>query len=163
MKTLKWWDKNLELVILAILLAVMSVLSFTNVIMRYVFQNALSWSDEVCCYCLALSAFFALPCAIRMGTTIKVDTFTILLPKGVQKALGILCSVGMVAFLIWLFMGSVAITRNAAAVHQASPALGIPISYLYTLMAIAIILAVFRYLQLIIRTVKGTKEEEEEA
>ncbi len=62
MNIVKWLDKNLELMILAFLLAVMSVLSFTNVIMRYCFHSALSWSDEICCYCLALSAFFSLPC-----------------------------------------------------------------------------------------------------
>ena len=60
MKQIKWLEKNFELMILAIMLVVMSCLSFANVIMRYCFHNALSWSDEVCCYCLALSAFFSL-------------------------------------------------------------------------------------------------------
>ena len=79
MKCIKWLDKNLELAVMAIMLAVMSVLSFVNVIMRYFFHSALSWSDEVCCYCLALSSFFALSCAIRLGTSIRVDTFVNLL------------------------------------------------------------------------------------
>lgn len=161
MKTWRWLDKNLELMILALMLVIMSVLSFANVIMRYVFHNALSWSDEVCCYCLALSAFFALPCAIRMGTTIKVDTFTILLPKNVQKVLEVICYVGMVIFLIWLFRGNLAIIANAKAVNQASPALGIPIAYLYTIMAVAVGLGILRYLQLLIRTILGKTNEEE--
>lgn len=160
MNILKWLDKNFELMILAILLAVMSVLSFANVIMRYGFHNALNWSDEVCCYCLALSAFVSLPCAIRMGTTIKVDTFTTLLPVPVQKWLEIICSAGMVIFLGWLFTGSLKITANAAAVNQASPALGIPIARLYTLMAAAIALAIFRYLQFIYRKITGKIEKE---
>ena len=54
MKLVKWLDKNLELVILAIMLAVMCCLSFANVIMRYAFHHALTWSDEICCYLLAL-------------------------------------------------------------------------------------------------------------
>ena len=161
MKTIKWLDRNLELMILAILLAIMSVLSFANVIMRYGFHNAIGWSDEVCCYCLALSAFFALPCAIRLGTTIKVDTFTVLLPKPVQKVLEILCSAGMVVFLGWLLAGNYRIIGNAASVGQASPALGIPIANLYTIMAAAIALAILRYLQFIVRTVTGKVDEEE--
>ena len=28
-------------------------------LMRYGFHHALTWSDEVCCYLLALSAFFS--------------------------------------------------------------------------------------------------------
>ena len=75
MKVLHWLDRNFELLILAIMLAVMCVLSFANVVMRYGFHHALTWSDEVCCYLLALSAFFCLPCAIRRGVSLKVDTF----------------------------------------------------------------------------------------
>ena len=99
MKCIKWLDKNLELAVMAIMLAVMSVLSFVNVIMRYFFHSALSWSDEVCCYCLALSSFFALSCAIRLGTSIRVDTFVTLLSKKVQKMLEVVCSVIMLVFL----------------------------------------------------------------
>ena len=47
MKSIKWLDKNFELMILAIFLVIMSLLSFSNVIMRYCFHHALSWSDEV--------------------------------------------------------------------------------------------------------------------
>ena len=60
MKQIKWLEKNFELMILAIMLVVMSCLSFANVITRYCFHNALSWSDEVCCYCL-LSAMRGTP------------------------------------------------------------------------------------------------------
>ena len=59
MVALKWLDKNFEICCMSVLLAIMTVLSFTNVVMRYCFNNALSWSDEICCYCLAISAFLA--------------------------------------------------------------------------------------------------------
>lgn len=147
MKGIKWLDKNFELVILAVLLLVMSVLSFANVIMRYCFHHALSWSDEVCCYCLALSAFFCLPCAVRMGSSIKVDTFTSILPEKVQRGSGLFCNGVMILFLIWLFKGTLVIIRNAAKVRQASPALQIPLAYLYGIMGFAVALAVFRYMQ----------------
>ena len=47
MVALKWLDKNFEICCMSVLLAIMTVLSFTNVVMRYCFNNALSWSDEV--------------------------------------------------------------------------------------------------------------------
>lgn len=50
MRVLKWLDKNLEIGCMAVLLIIMTALSFTNVVLRYCFSNALSWSDEVCCY-----------------------------------------------------------------------------------------------------------------
>lgn len=161
MKHMKWLDKNFELVILAVFLLIMSLLSFTNVIMRYCFHHALSWSDEVCCYCLALSAFFCLPCAVRMGTSIRVDTFTTLLPGRIEKILKIVCNVVMIGFLVWLFRGVVVIIQNAAKINQASPALQIPLAYLYGIMGFAVALAVFRYIQATLACVLNKDEEKE--
>ena len=103
MKVLHWLDRNFELLILAIMLAVMCVLSFANVVMRYGFHHALTWSDEVCCYLLALSAFFCLPCAIRRGVSLKVDTFTRLLPESIQKYIEILITLVMMGIIWFLF------------------------------------------------------------
>ena len=150
MNIVKWLDKNLELMILAFLLAVMSVLSFTNVIMRYCFHSALSWSDEICCYCLALSAFFSLPCAVRMGTSIRVDTFTTMLPKQVQEAVEQVCSVAMILFLVFLLKGTLGIVENAAKVGQASPALRIPLTKIYSVMGVAVLLGILRYVQMLV-------------
>ena len=86
MKLIKWLDKNFELAVMAVMLAVMSILSFVNVIMRYFFKSALSWSDEVCCYCLALSAFFALSCAIRMGPAFGWTHSSLCSPKRRRKS-----------------------------------------------------------------------------
>lgn len=162
MKQIKWLEKNFELMILAVMLVVMSCLSFANVIMRYCFHNALSWSDEVCCYCLALSAFFALPCAVRLGVSIKVDTFTTMIPKSAQKILGLICDVVMVVFLCWLLKGTFEIIGNAAQVNQASPALGIPIANIYSAMAFGIALGIVRYIQLIYRVLTNKTDEKED-
>ncbi|MCC8025993.1 MAG: TRAP transporter small permease [Clostridium sp.] len=163
MKSIKWLEKNFELVILAAFLIIMSVLSFANVILRYCFHQALSWSDEVSCYCLALSAFFCLPCAIRMGSSIKVDTFTTMLPVKMQRIIEMVCNVGMIVFLVWLFKGTVIIIQNAAKIKQASPALQIPLSYLYGIMGFAVVLAILRYIQVIVKSLTKKNGEREEA
>ena len=62
MMFLKWLDRHFEHTVLAVLLVVLTVLSFMNVVMRYGFQSGLSWSDEVCKYSLVLSGFFSMPC-----------------------------------------------------------------------------------------------------
>ena len=87
MSFLKWLDKNFEYVCLAFFLVIMTVLSFANVILRYCFKSPLGWSDEICCYCLALSAFFCLSCSIRHRSAIRVDTLTVMLPKAVKNVL----------------------------------------------------------------------------
>ena len=152
---IKWLDKKFELAILAVLLAVMSVLSFSNVIMRYCLNSPLNWSDEVCCYCLALSAFFALPCAIRMRSSIRVDTFLVLLPKALQKVLVIGTNILMIAFLWYLLQGADGLIANAAKVNQASPALQIPLTKIYGVVKFAIGLSILRSVEVVILDLIG--------
>ncbi len=160
MKVLKWLDKNFEYVILAIFLAIMCVLSFANVVMRYAFHHALTWSDEVCCYLLALSAFFCLPCAIRRGVSLKVDTFTMNLSAGAQKAIGLVGDIIMIVVLGFIFKGTLDLIGKAAIIHQASPALRIPVADVYRLMAFGIFLGILRYVQLIYKVLTGKAQTE---
>lgn len=158
MKILQKLDKNFEYIVLALMLSTMCLLSFANVISRYVFNQALTWSDEVCCYLLAISAFFCLPCAIRNNSTLKVDTFTNIFPIRIRKILDIVCNLIMISILGFLFYGTLNLVDKATLIHQASPALGIPVAFLYKIMAFDIALGVFRYLQKIYW--QFTKEEQ---
>ena len=157
MSFLRKLDKNFEFFCLAGLLIIMTVLSFANVVMRYFFKAPIFWSDEVCCYCLALSAFLCLPCSIRYKSAIRVDTFVTLLPKFLQKFLMVVCDVIMIAFLLWCVKGGVDVAGIAAKINQKSPALQIPVAYFYYFMTFCFCLAIFRSVQSIYLTFKGDK------
>lgn len=159
MAVLKWLDKNFEICCMALLLVVMTVLSFANVVMRYCFNNALSWSDEVCCYCLALSAFFSLPATIRNRSMIRVDTFTTMLSKPVQKTITIVCTVIVVLFSGLLFKGGLDLIAVTMKTGQRSPALQIPVAYLYWVMTLCFIWSVFRGIQVVFLDVAGKESE----
>lgn len=158
MSFIRWLDKNLEYFFLAALLIVMTILSFANVIMRYFLHNSIYWSDEICCYCLALSAFFCLPCSIRYRSAIKVDTFVALLPGKLQKVFVIVSDIIMIGFLTICVKGGIDVAMNAAKIAQKSPALQIPVEYLYSTMTFCFVLAIFRSVQAIVLDLKGTKE-----
>ncbi len=161
MSFVKWLDKNFEYFCLAVFLVIMTVLSFANVIMRYFFHHALSWSDEVCCYCLALSAFFCLSCSIRHRSTIRVDTVTSMLPQNIQKWINHICNVIMIVFMVLCVKGGIDVAANAAKVNQKSPALQVPVAWFYYIMTFCFVLSIVRLIQVIIQDVKGIKEEEE--
>lgn len=159
MSILKWLDKNFEYVCLAMILFVMTVLSFTNVVMRYCFHNALSWSDELCCYGLALSAFFALPASIRHQSQIRVDTLTMLLSEKTQKYVGMVCNVVMLIFTSICTKGSFDLYVKTLSTNQKSPALQIPVANLYAVMGFCFLLAVLRVVQALVTGFKKTNEE----
>ena len=153
MVALKWLDKNFEICCMSVLLAIMTVLSFTNVVM-------LSWSDEICCYCLAISAFLSLPATIRNRSMIRVDTFTTMLSKPVQKIITIVCTVIVGAFTVLLVKGGFDLIAVTAKTGQRSPALQIPVANFYWIMTICFVLAVLRAVQVVFLDVTGKEKEQ---
>lgn len=171
MNLLKWLDKHFEHVILAILLVILTALSFGNVVFRYMLKSGLSWSDEVCKYSLVLSGFFSIPCWIRHNTGIRVDALVELLPERIRTLLLYITDIIMIGLLGILTKGACNLVSTCAAVNQKSPALQLPMAWLYGLVAFAFILSVFRYVQMMIlkhvpaeiEVSEGTLTEEEQA
>lgn len=171
MKILRWIDKHFEHVILALLLIILTILSFSNVISRYVFRNGLSWSDEVCKYALVLSGFFSVPCWIRNNTGIRVDALTDIFPEKVQEVLLYITDIVMIIFLGFMTKGAADLVKVCLSVNQKSPALQIPMAYLYGLVTFAFMLSIFRYVQMMAlhhvpaeaETAEGTLTAEEQA
>ena len=157
----KWLDKNFEYLCLAALLIIMTVLSFTNVIMRYCFKSPIGWSDEVCCYCLALSSFFCLPCSIRFRSSIRVDTLVSVLPRSARRVLELICNVIMLAFLGICVKGGLDVAAAAAEINQKSPALRLPVAALYYVMTFCFVVAILRTVQIIVLDFKNKGKEEE--
>ncbi len=158
MSVLKWLDRNFEIACMAVILAIMTVLSFANVVMRYCFGSALSWSDEVCCYGLAISAFISLPATIRLRRMIRVDTFTVMLSKKLQKWIGILCNVIILGFSGLCVKGSLDLIAVTVKTGQRSPALQIPVAYFYEVMMVCFVLAMIRAVEVLVLDLTGKEK-----
>ena len=153
----KWLDRHLEHSILGVLLAILTILSFMNVVMRYVFGAGLSWSDEVCRYCLVLSGFFSLPCWIRYKSGIRVDLLINMFPEKLRTGFEFTCNIMMIIFLVILLKGTIDVHHTVSRVNQLTPALQLPKAYLYAAVAAAFSLAIVRYVQVIIMDIRKLK------
>ena len=60
MGIIRWLDRHLEEVLLSIFLIILITLTSVNVVLRYIFNSGLTWSDEVCKYCLIFSGFISI-------------------------------------------------------------------------------------------------------
>ena len=89
-----------------------------------------------------------------------MDAFVALLSPKVQKVLELICSVIMLGFLGFLLAGTCRIAATSAGIGQASPALRIPVAGLYGTMGFAVALAMFRYVQFIVKTLTEKREEQ---
>lgn len=64
---LKALDDYLEETILLILLVLMTCIMGIQIVSRYVFQNSLTWSEELVRYMFVWSAFLGIPFCIKHG------------------------------------------------------------------------------------------------
>lgn len=111
-----------------VMLSVMVVITGLQIVFR-VFFKALTWSDELVRYLLVWSSFLGASCVYRGSGHISVTIVQNLLPQGGRKAVQVvvhlLCAV---FFALMVYFGIVYAMKQA---RQLSPAMRIPMSYLY--------------------------------
>jgi TRAP-type C4-dicarboxylate transport system permease small subunit len=104
------------------------LLVFTNVVMRYVFNSGLTWSEEVAVNLFVWVIFLGAILAALEGLHIKVDLLTSRLPAKLQKAVLLIANTLVLLAMGVLVTGGVEVVR---ATHTTiSSATGIPSSFI---------------------------------
>lgn len=140
-------DHHLEECLVGVALVVMSSLVFLQVVMRYLFQAPMSWSDEVAVYCMVWSVYLAASWAVRERAHIRVMNFIHLFPNAVQLAL--VCLSDLVWFLCsaFIFWQGILLQQSMWTSTYESPVLGIDQKWPYMIIAVGFGLMMFRILQ----------------
>jgi len=73
LKVIKWIDKYLEEILLALLLIGIAAIMVIQVVARYVFNNSLTWSDELARFMLVWSCFLSTSFCIKKHISISID------------------------------------------------------------------------------------------
>lgn len=159
MALLRWLDKNLELTILALLLAALTFFSFINVVLRYGFSESIIWSDEFCRYCLVISGFMSIPCWLRHKTGLRVDALITLLPELTRKVLDYIVNIFLLFFFCYLLYGTEMVVARATKIKLLAPTLRFPMSYLYIIIGFCFALSVFRLLQMLVEQISSDMKQ----
>lgn len=114
---------------LAILMMFIAVLTFYQVFMRYIFNNAPSWSEEIVRFMFIWSTFIAAAVGIKEHIHIGIDVFVKLLPEKLQKIIQTGVYFSIIFFSVYMIKYGWAVTLMTR--RQSSPALGIPMSWIY--------------------------------
>jgi C4-dicarboxylate transporter DctQ subunit len=97
---------RLEEGILAALLAFMTLLTFVQVVLRYVFNSGIVWSLEATTYSFAALVLFGMSYGVRTRTHIAVDLFTRKLPPRLERVVNIVAVVACVVYAALMLYGS---------------------------------------------------------
>lgn len=146
---------------MAACLVTMSCLVFSNVVLRYVFDSSITWSEEMSRYLFVFMIFFGTTRALSKGLHLKVDIFLQLLPSKGLRTLLQLGSSGLMLYALYLLIdGSWELIQIN--LNTVGPATGMPLWWLYTgglLMGVAMSVITLLGVVQLLRNQQATKEQ----
>lgn len=137
------WIEN---ILVTSLMLIATIVAITQVVARYVFNNSLYWSEELILYSLISMSFLTMGMGVRYVSHISVDAVYAFAGPRTAKALqiGAAC-LGLGFAIVLLWYGS-RLVMNTSRMGQLSPAMRIPVGYIYAVIPIAASFMALRYL-----------------
>lgn len=152
---MKILDK-LEELIVVVMLAAMTLLTFTQVVMRYGFNSGWTWALELTTVFFAVMIFVGISYGVRIGAHIGVDALVSRLPTGARRTVSIgvvlLCLLyaGLVIYGSWIYVAKMKV------VGVELEDMAIPIWVVRAILPIGYALLTLRFLQVLWALIKGT-------
>ncbi len=129
---------------LILLLAAMSVIIFTNVVLRYTTSQSIEWAEEVSRHMMIWLTFIGAGPVLRYGGHIAVENLQDALPRPAAIALRIVVAALLFAFfgfMVWY--GWLYMERT---MFQLTAVTQIPFAYIYSAMLIGGVLLIVHWL-----------------
>lgn len=128
MKKILPFIKNFEELIASICLAIMTSVSFINVILRYFFHSPLIWGDEFAMLMMTWAVFLGISAAFKRNIHLGMEFFVNKLSKNKRLILeGILM---IICFILFAFLAIVSLVLILKTMKK-SQIIGIPYGYIY--------------------------------
>jgi len=150
----EYLDK-IEGFLIASILAVAALLTFTQVFFRYALNDSIFWAEEAVLYLIISMSFLSTSLGIRKGAHITVDVVKACLPKSCIPYFVCISACIGIAFGIALFYYGGNLFLNTIERGQLSPALRIPVASIYAFIPITALLQIFRYSEIIYSVYKN--------
>jgi len=97
---------RIEETLIAALLGAMTLLTFANVIARYVFNSNILWALELTVFMFAWLVLLGAPYAVKKGTHLGVDALINILPDHIRKVFALVAVTICIAFTLLLLKGA---------------------------------------------------------
>ncbi len=160
-KTLRFLDKILSFfedwtLFIAVMVALVSL--FVNVVLRYGFNYALAWSEELVREVIIYTTLIGCSAAIKQRKMIKIDASVQLLPK-LKVPLMFFSNLVTIIFSIMIIYYGWLMVLMQIRTDQKTIVMQIPLAYLYVILPVMGILMFIRTIQIIYEDVNTLIEE----
>jgi len=127
---MKWFENNLEYVLVVTLLAVMTTAVFLQVVTR-TFSYSLSWTEELARYSFIWLVYIGISFAVKEKKHIKIEALEMAVDDNGKKILGLISHTIFLLFAIFVIIYGSKMVINLYSLGQTSPALGLPMWIVY--------------------------------
>ena len=128
------------------------VLVFMQVIMRYVFGNSLSWSEELARYLFVWQIWLGVSYSARNMTHLRITLIKDRLSAKAQKILELAITLIWISFGIFIAFKGCTLVMKVAKFNQLSPALQLPMMYVHMAVPVGCGLMVIRLIENTVRS-----------
>ena len=97
---------NIEVNAIALILGLMTMITFVNVVLRKIFNSSLIWGLEVTLILFAWLVLFGIAYGFKVTAHLGVDAITNLLPKRGQRVLALISAAACFAYAFLLLKGA---------------------------------------------------------
>jgi C4-dicarboxylate transporter DctQ subunit len=140
---------RLEENLIALLLAAMTLITFSQVIVRYFFNSGTVWALELTTYLFAWLVLFGMSYGVRVGGHIGVDVVTRLLSNKWQRILVIIAALLSMLYCLLIFIGGLEYVYKFYELGIEAEDLPIKQWIIYSILPIGFMLLFFRFVELI--------------
>ena len=143
--------KNLEkilsydLVVSCLAMAVLIFVTFFAVVMRYFISRPITWGEEVQLFCIVVVVFFGAGAGFRTGSHVAIDFLVDLLPRKMQKIVGVIIYLVSIIVLVYFLVQSFFFAQQMYTTQRTTDILNIPFYIIYAAFPIGCLLMIANY------------------
>ncbi len=149
---------RLEEAVIALLLAAMTLVTFSQVVARYVFNTGAVWALELTQYLFAWLVLFGMSYGVKVGSHIGVDAFVRKMSPSMQRIVGIAAALFCMCYGAIVFIGSWNLVDFTYMLDIESEDLPIPQWAPYLILPIGFGLLFLRLTQVTYRILRGRQK-----
>lgn len=137
---------RIENVLITLLMLVATTITIVQVIARYVFNSSLYWSEELVLYSLISMSFLTAGMGVRYAAHISVEALYAFVGPRMSRGLHYLSAfLGLIFAAVLIYYG-MRLYLNTGRMGQLSPAMRIPVAWVYLVIPVSGLFMALRYL-----------------
>lgn len=157
-RSLKFLNNNIEVILAATALIIFASLTILQVVLRKVFNNPLSWSEELARYLFIWFVFLSGSYAVKFQKHVKLSFFIDRLKKPFNMYFQLVALILWLLFLFFLNVYSIKVVSFIYSTGQTSSANNIPMYLIYLSLTVGSILMTIRVIHHIYIKVNKIRE-----